>query len=243
LIALRKNRRAALRSRLAVNRKGIALGCAMNARGSTEVIVASIGLSMGALTPDLYTMVVAMAILTTMAMPPTLRAALRGLPMSKAEETRIAREAIDENGFLPRLERLLLVADESPIGRLAARIAGLIAGGQGMPVTILNLAAGQREAEPIAKWQDDDRNTDRSLGRVQEVEAKDAAKGQSRRESAAGLNDDRLAKEVKAGAEQSAAKVSADEAEASPEAVHLTARVLVAPHRRSSRTKRARATI
>ena len=32
-------------------REGIALGCAMNARGSTEVIVASIGLSMGALTP------------------------------------------------------------------------------------------------------------------------------------------------------------------------------------------------
>jgi Kef-type K+ transport system membrane component KefB len=61
-------------------REGIALGCAMNARGSTEVIVASIGLSMGALTPDLYTMVVAMAILTTMAMPPTLRAALRGQP-------------------------------------------------------------------------------------------------------------------------------------------------------------------
>ena len=50
-------------------REGIALGCAMNARGSTEVIVASIGLSMGALTQNLYTMIVTMAVITTMAMP------------------------------------------------------------------------------------------------------------------------------------------------------------------------------
>src|SRR6202000_3364936 len=73
-------------------REGIALGCAMNARGSTEVIVASIGLSMGALTQNLYTMIVTMAVITTMAMPPMLRAALGQLLMSKEEETRISRE-------------------------------------------------------------------------------------------------------------------------------------------------------
>src|SRR6185437_1155716 len=82
-------------------REGVALGCAMNARGSTEVIVASIGLSMGALTQNLYTMIVTMAMLTTMAMPPMLRAALADLPISKEEEVRIAREAMDQKGFLP----------------------------------------------------------------------------------------------------------------------------------------------
>jgi K+:H+ antiporter len=45
----------------------------MNARGSTEVIVASIGLSIGVISQDLFTMIVAMAIVTTLAMPPTLR--------------------------------------------------------------------------------------------------------------------------------------------------------------------------
>src|SRR5580693_2689860 len=94
-------------------REGIALGCAMNARGSTEVIVASIGLSMGALTQNLYTMIVTMAMLTTMAMPPMLRAALTGLPLTREEETRIQREAIDQRGFLPGLERLLLAVDDS----------------------------------------------------------------------------------------------------------------------------------
>src|SRR6185312_6606605 len=41
--------------------ESLAVGCAMNARGSTEVIVATIGLSMGALTQNLYTMIVTMA--------------------------------------------------------------------------------------------------------------------------------------------------------------------------------------
>src|SRR6202011_4299175 len=43
-------------------RESLALGCGMNARGSTEVIIASIGLSTGAVGPDLFTMIVTMAV-------------------------------------------------------------------------------------------------------------------------------------------------------------------------------------
>jgi Kef-type K+ transport system membrane component KefB len=57
-------------------RESLALGWGMNARGSTEVIVASLGLSMSALSQDLFTIIVAMAVVTTMAMPPMLRWAL-----------------------------------------------------------------------------------------------------------------------------------------------------------------------
>ena len=132
-------------------REGVALGCAMNARGSTEVIVASIGLSMGALTQNLYTMIVTMAVVTTMAMPPMLRAALLGLPMSAEEEVRITRETMDQKGFLPRLERLLLAVDDSPVGHMGARLAGLLAGAQGMPVTILRLDEAPARAAPRPK--------------------------------------------------------------------------------------------
>jgi Kef-type K+ transport system membrane component KefB len=54
-------------------REAFALACGMNARGSTEVIVATIGLSMGALTDNLFSVILAMAIATTMAMLPMLR--------------------------------------------------------------------------------------------------------------------------------------------------------------------------
>ena len=228
-------------------REGVALGCAMNARGSTEVIVASIGLSMGALSQNLYTMIVTMAVLTTMAMPPMLRAALAGIPMTKDEETRITREAIDQKGFLPRLERLLLAADETKVGRMAARLAGLLAGAQGMPVTILKLDADLRSAEynapePAAQedaagTQSDRNDAERKIktepglaGHAEQGDYKDSAQKEmtgalSRAQTGDELRFDPLAKEVKAGAKASAAKMVADEAEPDPEKVHLTARV------------------
>ncbi|HEY4075795.1 MAG TPA: cation:proton antiporter [Rhizomicrobium sp.] len=212
-------------------REAIALGCAMNARGSTEVIVASIGLSMGALTQNLYTMIVTMAVITTMAMPPMLRAALNGLPMSREEETRIAREAVDQTGFLPQLERLLLAVDASRVGRMAARLAGLLAGAQGMPVTIVKLESDMR-SEPISVSKNKEMQTDEAgkSGHAEQHEAKDVAQKEmtgaaSRLESGNDLAADPLAREVKVGAKKSAARVKADEAEPDPEKVHLTARV------------------
>ena len=120
-------------------REALALGCAMNARGSTEVIVASIGLSMGALTQDLFTIIVAMAVVTTMAMPPMLRWALARVPMQQAEKNRLLREEREAKEFIPNLERLLLAVDESPNGKFAAQLAGLIAGSRALPMTVLSL--------------------------------------------------------------------------------------------------------
>jgi Kef-type K+ transport system membrane component KefB/nucleotide-binding universal stress UspA family protein len=120
-------------------REALALACGMNARGSTEVIVATIGLSMGALSQTLFTMIVAMAIITTLAMPPTLRWALARVPIGKLERARLEREEFEAKGFVSNLERLLLAVDESPNGKFAARLAGLIAGPRGMPTTVLPL--------------------------------------------------------------------------------------------------------
>jgi Kef-type K+ transport system membrane component KefB/nucleotide-binding universal stress UspA family protein len=128
-------------------REAFALGCGMNARGSTEVIVATIGLTTGALSQKLFSMIVAMAICTTMAMPPMLRFALARVPMRKAERERLAREEMEERGFVPKLERLLLVVDQSPNGRFAARLAGLVAGQRGIPITVLPLRVEDERTE------------------------------------------------------------------------------------------------
>jgi Kef-type K+ transport system membrane component KefB/nucleotide-binding universal stress UspA family protein len=119
--------------------ESLALACAMNARGSTEVIVASIGLSAGVFSRNLYTLIVGMAVLTTMAMPPMLRWALRRLPMRKAERERLEREELDARGFVPNLERLLLAVDAGANGALASRLAGAIAGSGDKPTTIIEL--------------------------------------------------------------------------------------------------------
>jgi Kef-type K+ transport system membrane component KefB/nucleotide-binding universal stress UspA family protein len=132
-------------------RESLALACGMNARGSTEVIVASIGLSMGALTQDLFTMIVAMAIVTTMAMPPMLRWGLSRVRLSKSERERLEREELEERGFVPNLERLLLAVDDSANGKFAARLAGLLAGPRGMPITVLPLSSAKTPKKAESK--------------------------------------------------------------------------------------------
>ncbi|UDL91404.1 cation:proton antiporter [Mesorhizobium sp. PAMC28654] len=123
-------------------KEATAVGSAMNARGSTEVIVASIGLSMNILSHNLFTMIVTMAVLTTLAMPPMLRWALGRLPVGHAEKQRVERETLDERGFVSKLERLLVLVDDSRIGKFTAYLAGLVGGGSGMPTTLLRLRDG-----------------------------------------------------------------------------------------------------
>ena len=131
------------------HRESLALACAMNARGSTEVIVITIGLSMGMLGQNLFTMIVTMAVITTMAMPPMLRWALARLPLGADEKTRLEREAYEEKGFVANLERLLLAVDDSANGKFASRLAGLVGGARGVPTTVLHLGRHtQAQEEP-----------------------------------------------------------------------------------------------
>src|SRR6185437_2699329 len=98
--------------------ESLAVGSGMNARGSTEVIIASIGLSMGLLNESFFTAIVVMAVVTTLAMPPMLRWSLKRLPIRPEEAARLERESLEARGFLSTVERLLLAADASPSGQL-----------------------------------------------------------------------------------------------------------------------------
>ncbi|MBV8342248.1 MAG: cation:proton antiporter [Gammaproteobacteria bacterium] len=123
--------------------ESFAVGCGMNARGSTEVIVASIGLQTAVLSHELYTAILVMAITTTTAMPPMMRWAFSRLPVRREEQERLERQELEARGFLSQVERLLVAVDPSPSGRLASRLAGLLAGARGAPTTVLQMNAPQ----------------------------------------------------------------------------------------------------
>ena len=120
-------------------RESLALACGMNARGSTEVIVATIGLSTGILSQQLFTMIVAMAVITTLAMPPMLRWALRQLPLRAEERARIDRERFEARSLLAKIERVLVAVDESANAQFTSRLVGLVAGFRGIPATVLHI--------------------------------------------------------------------------------------------------------
>lgn len=123
-------------------RESLALATGLNARGSTEVIIATIGMSLGVLSETLYTLIVAMAIITTMAMPPTLKWALSRVTMRKEERERLEKEEAAEKDNLPGMERVLVRVDRSSNARLTLRLAGAFAAEQQVLTTVLEEPSG-----------------------------------------------------------------------------------------------------
>lgn len=68
--------------------EGLALGAGLNARGVIEVIVAMVGLRLGVLSTATYTIVLLVAIVTSLMAPPSLRYAMRRIAVSDEERVR-----------------------------------------------------------------------------------------------------------------------------------------------------------
>ena len=77
---------------------------------------------------------------------------------------RLEREELDARGFVTNLERLLLAADDSANGKLAARLIGVIAGSGDKPTTILDLTNGNQGTPATAGRNGGPKNASRSRG-------------------------------------------------------------------------------
>lgn len=106
-------------------REGIALGAGLNARGALEIVVATVGLSLGVLTQASYTMVVLMAMATSMMAPVMLRLIVRDWSGSPEERERLERERVLGRNILVRSSRVLLPSAGGANSMLAARILDL----------------------------------------------------------------------------------------------------------------------
>lgn len=133
------------------SREATALAIGMNARGTTEIIVASIGLSIGVVSQDIYTLIVVMAVTTTMVMPPMLRWALTRIPPTGEEKQRLEREQAETKDFVPKIERLLITADQSEDGKLASILGGLFAGSRKIMATVLDLGLKEPATNSVVK--------------------------------------------------------------------------------------------
>ena len=86
----------------------LAFGAGLNARGAMEIIVATIGLSLGILNPDMFSIIVIMAIATSLMAPPSLRWVLKHVQMDPQEAERLRTEALQEGSRIAHIRRALL---------------------------------------------------------------------------------------------------------------------------------------
>ena len=79
--------------------ESLAVGFGMNARGAMELVVALIGLSLGLLTPEMYSTIVLLAVVTSFLAPILLRIVIPKLPVTEEERRRLQDD--DRGRLLP----------------------------------------------------------------------------------------------------------------------------------------------
>ncbi|MFC4247269.1 cation:proton antiporter [Natribaculum luteum] len=104
--------------------EGVTIGAGLNARGAMEIVVATIGLAVDVLTIEMYSIIVMIAIVTSLMAPPMLRWTLPHVTMSASERRRIEREERMRESFVGQIRRILLPTRGGADTQYAARLLG-----------------------------------------------------------------------------------------------------------------------
>ena len=120
------------------SREGLALAIGLNCRGAVEVVIATVGLTIGVLSSTAYTAIVLMAIVTSVMAPPLLRLVVRDWPGEPEEQERLEREEAMARNLLVRDSRLLLPSRGGPSSEAVAHVLHA-AWPADVPVTILSV--------------------------------------------------------------------------------------------------------
>jgi Kef-type K+ transport system membrane component KefB len=85
-------------------------GFGLNARGSMEIIVATIGLSLGVLSQEMFSIIVVMAVATSLMAPFALRWAVMRIRTEDQELARLRQEEMNRDNIVANANRVLLPA-------------------------------------------------------------------------------------------------------------------------------------
>ena len=115
----------------------LAMGFGMNARGAMEIVVATVGLGLGILTVEMYSIIVMVAIVTSLMAPPMLRWCLGGVKMGEHEARRLETEAVNASSFIRQIRRIMLVTRSAHAVDLPAQLIGYLSHEQPVECTAI----------------------------------------------------------------------------------------------------------
>jgi nucleotide-binding universal stress UspA family protein len=130
----------------------LSFGAGLNARGAMEIIIATIGLNLGILSQAMFSMIVLMAMVTSLMAPSALRFTLSKVVPSDEEVKRLRKEERAAKSPLRGLHRVLVpvrVRAEGPGSsqQMESAILRMLAGKGDLSVTLMTIVpAGQRSA-------------------------------------------------------------------------------------------------
>lgn len=118
--------------------EGLSIAVAMNARGAMELVVATIGLSLGILNQQMFSIIVVVAIVTSFMAPLGLRLTMRKVRMTEDEARRILA-AQSQGVFDPARVRVLVPTAGGPNELGAFLLAGGLAKRSAHPVEVMSV--------------------------------------------------------------------------------------------------------
>lgn len=127
--------------------ESLAAGIGLNARGAMEIVLATIGLSLGALNDASYAMIVLLAVATSMGAPPALRPVLRRLHAAPEESERLVREELLERALVAGAGSALLPTRGGRNSEVAARVVDALLQ-PSASVTVLTVRARRDLPDP-----------------------------------------------------------------------------------------------
>lgn len=128
----------------------MSFGAALNARGAMQIVIASIGLSLNIITQDMFSIIILMAIGTSLIAPPLLRWSLKNMTPSAEEMARLKREELAKGSPVAHIHRVLLpvrrrTSAKAAVQTIEAQLLQRM--GNTLSLTLLNIATdGNREA-------------------------------------------------------------------------------------------------
>jgi Kef-type K+ transport system membrane component KefB len=135
----------------------LAMGAGMNARGAMEIIVATIGLSLGILSQDMFSIIVLMAMVTSLMAPPALRWALARVVPEEQEVERLKHEELARDSVIAQVRRVLLPVRVRPelqdVHQIEAHLVERLRARGPLSLTLLNVSA-EPDGAPAAAFLD-----------------------------------------------------------------------------------------
>lgn len=104
----------------------VAMGVGLNARGTLEIVLATIALALGVFNEVSYSAVVLVAMVSAMLTPPLLRAALARVTPEAEEASRLEREEVLAGSVIADVERALVPTRGGQNSQLAAEALDLV---------------------------------------------------------------------------------------------------------------------
>src|SRR5690606_6499367 len=132
----------------------LSYGAGLNARGAMEIIIATIGLELGILSQEMFSIIVVMAMATSLMAPPALRWVLARITPEEQELERLRREEAAAGSRIAGIHRILLPVRRRPVGdsihslesHLLRRLSRPSA-----PLALTLLNVSQREERPASQ--------------------------------------------------------------------------------------------